>query len=80
MTSALRCPYGAPGNGGAVRFCATLLAAAWVLGCATWVQTGSLHRGPCTWVGARPHTDDLGHDWAATVQIETDWPSCPKSR
>jgi hypothetical protein len=52
-----------------------LLLVALVSGCATWAQTGSVYRGPCTHFGARPALDGL--DGAAfTVQVTTDWPRC----
>ncbi len=50
-----------------------LLAAA----CSTWSSTGSLYRGPCSHLGARPASDGV-EDWGVTVQVSTDWPACPR--
>ena len=46
--------------------------------CAVWLATGSVYRSPCTHLGVRGHSDDLGHDYAVTVQVSTDWPFCPE--
>ena len=54
---------------------ATFLALA-AVGCSTWLATGRVYRGRCTHVGVRPSTDDLAHDWAASVQVSTDAPWC----
>ena len=53
-----------------------ILAALWAIGCSTWLATGSLYRGRCSHVGGRVHSDDLGRDYAVTVQVSTDWPAC----
>ena len=55
-----------------------ILAALWAIGCSTWLATGSVYRDPCTHLGVRVHSDDLGRDYAVTVQVSTDWPSCPE--
>ena len=44
--------------------------------CAVWLATGSVYRDPCTHLGVRVHSDDLGRDYAVTVQVSTDWPAC----
>src|ERR1700722_2437838 len=45
--------------------------------CATWMDSGSIYRGPCTHLGLRPATDGPG-DYAVTVQVSTDYPRCPR--
>lgn len=46
------------------------------LSCATWAQTGSVYRDPCTHLGVRPASDGTGA--AVTFQVTTDWPQCPR--
>lgn len=55
---------------------AIILVVGAVNACATWATTGSLYRGRCTHVGARPASDAIG-DYAVTVQVTTDGTSCP---
>jgi len=50
-----------------------------ITSCATWYSTGSLVRDRCLHVGLRPASDGWG-DWAATLQVTTDWPRCPKEK
>jgi hypothetical protein len=52
------------------------LACALLLSCATWTSTGRLVNAPCLHVGGRVHSDDLGHDYALTVQVSTEWAPC----
>jgi hypothetical protein len=50
-----------------------------ITSCATWYSTGSLVRDRCLHVGLRPASDGWG-DFAATLQVTTDWPRCPKEK
>ena len=52
------------------------LALCWAASCGVWLATGSVYRSPCTHLGGRVHSDDLGRDYAVTVQVSTDWPAC----
>ena len=54
------------------------LAICWAASCGVWLATGSVYRSPCTHLGGRVHSDDLGRDYAVTVQVSTDWPFCPE--
>ena len=46
-------------------------------GCASVASTGSVYRDPCTHVGVRPAAASET-EWAASVQITTDYPGCAR--
>jgi hypothetical protein len=56
-----------------MRWRAVFFAMPLFLACSTWTRTGRVVNEPCVHLGVRPALDGSGN-YAATVQLSTDWP------